>query len=115
MTNTIQHKRSSTTGAVPTALSLADGELAVNTADGLVYLKKTDNTVVSIGGGDSGGEVRSDFVSPYSYIGLATAGASEASSVWTIRRTEVSSGGAVVTTTEAVAEAWDDRLTATYS
>ena len=51
MANTILHKRSSTTGATPSAGSLTEGELAVNTADGKLFTKKTNGTVVEIGGG----------------------------------------------------------------
>jgi len=46
MANTIVHKKSSTPGAKPGSSSLVAGELAVNTADGVVYLKKDDGTVV---------------------------------------------------------------------
>ena len=51
MANTIQLKRSSAAGVVPSAGSLVAGELAVNTADGKLYTKKDDGTVVAIGGG----------------------------------------------------------------
>jgi hypothetical protein len=50
MANTILLKRSSTAGATPSSGSLTQGELAVNTADGKVFMKKTDNTVVRVGG-----------------------------------------------------------------
>lgn len=45
----IQQKRSSTPGAVPTAFDLALGEIAVNTADGLAYMKRTNGTIVTLG------------------------------------------------------------------
>ena len=48
MANTIIHKRSSTASAVPTAGSLSLGELAINTTDGKVYLKKGDGSVVEV-------------------------------------------------------------------
>ena len=50
MANTIQHKRSATASAIPTAGSLSAGELAINTADGKLYLKKDNASVVQIGG-----------------------------------------------------------------
>ena len=50
MANTIQHKRSSTATTVPTAGQLSAGELAVNTADGKLYLKKDNASIVQIGG-----------------------------------------------------------------
>lgn len=54
MANTIQHKRSSTTGATPSAGSLVAGEIAINTADGKVFVKKDDGTVVEVGAGGGG-------------------------------------------------------------
>lgn len=48
MANTIQLKRSSSAGAVPAANDLAEGELALNTADGEVFFKKSDGTVKSV-------------------------------------------------------------------
>jgi len=55
MANTIRHKRSTTTGATPSAGSLVTGELAINTADGKLFTKKDDGTVVEIGAGGGGG------------------------------------------------------------
>lgn len=48
MANTILHKRSSTSSAVPSAVSLTIGEIAVNAADAAIFTKKTDNSVVNI-------------------------------------------------------------------
>lgn len=48
MPNTILHKRSTTTGVTPAANSLTPGELAINTADGKVFTKRSDGTVVSL-------------------------------------------------------------------
>jgi len=61
------------------------------------------------------GEVRSDFVSPYTYTGLAAAGTSESTASWTIRRSEFDAGGSFVATLTASAVEWDDRLTASYT
>lgn len=49
MANTIRHKRNSTASAVPAAASLATGELAINTADGKLFTKKDDLSVIEIG------------------------------------------------------------------
>jgi hypothetical protein len=57
MSNTLLHKRSSTAGAVPSSGALTVGELAINAADGKVFTKKTDNSVVEIGAGGGGGGV----------------------------------------------------------
>lgn len=48
MSTVVQFKRSSTEGAVPSAGALVAGELAINAADGKVFLKKADNTVVPV-------------------------------------------------------------------
>lgn len=47
MAQTIKLKRSATAGNVPTISDLALGELAMNTADGSIYMKK------SVGGTES--------------------------------------------------------------
>lgn len=54
MANTIQHKRSATASSVPSTGSLSAGELAVNTADGKLFLKKDDNTIVQVGNQPAG-------------------------------------------------------------
>lgn len=47
MANTILLKRSSTAGASPSAGSLSAGELAVNTSDGKLFVKRDSGTVVA--------------------------------------------------------------------
>lgn len=47
--NTITIKQNATAGVAPTAGQLVLGELAVNTADGKLFLKKGDNTIVQVG------------------------------------------------------------------
>ncbi len=49
MADKILHKRSSTPSAVPSAASLELGELALNTADGRAFMKKSNGSVVEIG------------------------------------------------------------------
>ena len=44
MAQTIKLRRSSTSGAVPTTSSLSLGEVAINTYDGKMYIKKNDGT-----------------------------------------------------------------------
>lgn len=53
----ITHKRSSVADKVPQTTDLALGELAINTYDGKLFLKKNDGveTVIEIGGGGGGG------------------------------------------------------------
>jgi hypothetical protein len=52
MSNTIKLKRNSVSGQVPT--TLADGELAVNTADEKLFIKNASGTIVEIQGASSG-------------------------------------------------------------
>ncbi len=47
MTVTLVHKRSSTPGDIPTAAQLVPGELAINTADGILFTEKADGSVVA--------------------------------------------------------------------
>ena len=49
MSTVIQLKRSETANAIPTAGQIAVGELAVNLADGTLYSKKTDGSIIEIG------------------------------------------------------------------
>ena len=48
MAQTLRLKRSSIAGRVPTTASLQTGEIAINTADGLVYIRKDDSTIISL-------------------------------------------------------------------
>ena len=55
MAQTIKLKRSSTGGAVPSTSSLSLGEVAINTYDGKMYIKKNDGSdaIVEVGAGTS--------------------------------------------------------------
>lgn len=46
----MQLKRSETAGSVPTVSDIAVGELAVNLADGALYSKRTDGSIIEVGG-----------------------------------------------------------------
>lgn len=48
MANIIKIKRSSVPGKVPDSNDLQVGELAVNTADGIIYTKHSDNTIKAV-------------------------------------------------------------------
>ena len=50
MTTVIQLKRSESIGAIPAVGDIAVGELAVNLADGVLYSKKTDGSIIEVGG-----------------------------------------------------------------
>lgn len=49
MPNTIKHKRSSTLGLVPGTGSIDQAELAINIADGKLYTKNSNNTIINLG------------------------------------------------------------------
>ena len=51
----IKPKKSSVSGEVPQAADLEVAELAVNTADGKLFVKHTDNTIKEISGSGGGG------------------------------------------------------------
>ena len=53
MGTVVQFKRSSTTNDKPTASQLVAGELAVNTADGKLFLEKDSGAVVEVAFGDN--------------------------------------------------------------
>ena len=57
MANRILTKKSSTAGAQPTSSDLDVGELAVNTSDGKLFTKHTDDSIVQVvgSGGGTGG------------------------------------------------------------
>ena len=56
MANTVKLKRSAVQGRVPTTSDLSLGEIALNTYDGKLFIRKDDGTasVVEIGGGGTG-------------------------------------------------------------
>ena len=60
MPQTIKLKRSSTANQVPTPAQLELGEVAINTADGKMFIKKGDDTIVDITAAGSGGDVVDD-------------------------------------------------------
>ena len=117
MANPIVPKKSSTPGAVPTSGQLLTGEIAVNTADGKLFVKKSDNTVVAISGSGTPTAYSRRFAwsSPYSYSGRADTGSATSASVWTIKRSQVSASGAVTATLTATGVAWDNYASASYS
>ena len=48
MAQTIKLKRSASAGAIPSTSDLALGEIAINTADGAVYIKKGNDDIVAV-------------------------------------------------------------------
>jgi len=70
MAQTIKLKRSSTEGAIPSTSSLALGEVAINTYDGKMYIKKNDgsDSVVEIGGDSSSSSSDVSTHTTYEYV-----------------------------------------------
>jgi hypothetical protein len=50
MSDVVLWKRSDVPGKVPLSTDLQLGELAINTADGVLFMKKNDESVIQIGG-----------------------------------------------------------------
>lgn len=78
MPNTLRHKRSTAPGGVPTTAALSLGELAINTYDGKLYLKKNvsgTETVVEIGATTSGGVTAALGFTPANKAGESFTGA----------------------------------------
>ena len=74
MAQTIKLKRSATQGATPTTSQLALGEVAINTYDGKMYIKKDvggTESIVEIGTGSGGSGLASSFTL-YEYTATAT-------------------------------------------
>ena len=59
MTNVVQLKRSSVAGRIPDVADLAPGELAINTHDGRLFLRKDDGTasIVDVTGVNATGSI----------------------------------------------------------
>jgi hypothetical protein len=65
MAQTIKLKRSATAGGAPTTSQLELGEVAINTYDGKMYIKKSvagTESIVEISGGDSGTGIIDEFL-----------------------------------------------------
>ncbi|MCZ8192969.1 tail fiber domain-containing protein [Brevundimonas sp.] len=78
MPNTLRHKRSTAPGGVPTTAALSLGELAINTYDGKLYLKKNvsgSETVVEVGAVTSGGVTAALGYTPANKAGESFTGA----------------------------------------
>jgi len=76
----------------------------------------------STGGGGGGGTAVTyarrfawNSGSGYSYIGTAVAGSATSAPVWTIKRSTVTTAGAITSTATATNVAWDNYATATYN
>jgi hypothetical protein len=75
MANIVKLKRSAVASAVPTTAQLDLGELAINTFDGKLFLKRNNGTetIVEIGAGGGGGGAGNAFVTIQSGSGSTTA------------------------------------------
>ena len=67
----IRHKRKNTSAYTWSSGDLVDGQIGLNTADGTLHIKKTDNSIATLGAGGSG-TVTSVAVSGANGIGVAS-------------------------------------------
>jgi hypothetical protein len=72
MAQTVKLKRSAVPGKVPATSDLDLGELAVNTHDGKLYIKKDDGaaSIVEVGGAAGGGDVTGPDTSAYGEVAV---------------------------------------------
>ena len=136
-----QHFRTSVSGRTPALSSIREGELALNIADGKIFLKNPVNELVSFYNHSYYEDVmtivrtnsavwinkasdvvvnmdsalwKTDFVNNANYIGKALLGTPEDESEWHIKKITLNTAGSVISTTSASAVSWNDRLTANY-
>lgn len=96
-------KKSSVAARVPVAGDLAYGELAINYQDGLLYYKKADNTIGSIGSGGGGGGTTGT-ASAYTRTSYtATLGQTTFSATYTVGYVEVFYNGVLLNTSDYTA------------
>lgn len=88
--------------------NVAIDPLTLAQGDALIY----DATSGLWVNGPAAALVQSDYVAPYSYMGVAPVGSLTSAPVWKITRIEITTGFPVTTATNVE---WDDRLTASYS
>jgi hypothetical protein len=137
----IKLKRSDISNRIPQLSSLELGEIALNTTDGKIFFKNSNNQILTFLNNDYYDEVttlvktnsaawiggsgdivvnldsaswRTDFVNNASYIGKALPNTSESASSWHIKKITLNIIGQVLSTTVASNVSWNDRITATY-
>ena len=110
MANTIKIRRSATQGATPTTAQLSLGELAINTYDGKLFLKKDDGTasIVEVGGASDIGSLSDVTVASVSDGQLLQYNATN--SAW--ENTTFVSGGTAATIIAPFAHAYVDTASA---
>lgn len=69
----LQVRRSNVAGKVPTAADLEDGELALNTADGILYYKNSQGNVSSLSSGGGGSSALTEQIATEKAIIMAIA------------------------------------------
>lgn len=89
---------------------LLESGVNIKTINGQSILGSGDLTVT---GGAGAVEKRHEWVSPYSYCGVAPNGTLDSASTWEIKRVEVLSNG-TTNIMSASLVSWNDRLTVTY-
>lgn len=69
----LQVRRSNVAGKVPTAADLEDGELALNTADGILYYKNSQGNISSLSSGGGGSSALTEQIATEKAIIMAIA------------------------------------------
>lgn len=69
MANQIILKKSSQAGKIPVVSDLNYGEIAINYADGVIYYKRSDNTIQAISGSGGGGGGKTSMARTFMMMG----------------------------------------------
>jgi hypothetical protein len=131
----IQHFRTNVSGRTPALSAISEGELALNIADGNIFLKDVSNQIVSFYNNSyyenvmtlvrtnsaawtvssNSASWRTDYQGSSTYIGKALPNTSESSSSWFIKKITTNDLGQVISITSALNVSWNDRLNSTYN
>jgi hypothetical protein len=112
-------KWNDTQGTVMESFSIGINRAKVNTS-GITALRNYElpnsSGTIALLSDISGGAnaTRHDYTAPYSYMGTATSGSAEASTVWTIKRINVAADGTTIVQS-ASAVTWTGRAGHTYA
>jgi len=116
-TVTVSYGTSSSTACAGNDARLSDARTPTAHTQAWSTITSTPTTLAGYGITDAARAYSRRFAwsSPYSYSGRAASGSATSASVWTIKRTQVSTSGAITATLTATNVAWDNYATATYS
>jgi hypothetical protein len=116
-TISVSYGTSSSTACVGNDARLSDARTPTAHTQAFSTITSTPTTLAGYGITDAAParSRRFAWASPYSYSGRAATGSATSDSVWTIKRSQVSTSGAITATLTATNVAWDNYASASYS